>query len=122
MNNVAIGSKHFLAIELSPNIVLLKVVAPYFSENCVSFFNNSTSLLINQGYKKLIIDLTETEYLDTTSVSMMAQKMVELNSIGGSIKLVVTEDRPRLTFSVGNNISQIRTYLTVENALKDFNC
>ena len=120
MKNVAIGSKYFLVKELSANTVLLKASTPYLSENCMSFFNYSTSLLINQGYKNLIIDLTETEYLNTISVSMLVQKMVELDSIDGSIRLVVTEDKPKLTFSVGNKISQISAYLTVENVLKDF--
>ncbi len=99
---------------------LVPVLQAMVTQICLN--NNSTSLLIDQGYKYLIIDLTETEYLDTVSVSMLKQKMIALDSIGGSIRLVVTEDKPRLTFSVNNNISQIRTYITVENALKDFNC
>ncbi len=119
MKNISVGSKFFHAKELHSDVVLLQVNAPYFSKNCVSFFNNSISLLINQGYKNLIIDLTETEYLDTTCVSMLIQKMIELDLIGGSIRLVVTEDHPRITFSVGNIISQISVYLTVDLAFND---
>ncbi len=119
MKSAPFGSKYFVAKEINNDIVLLKVNVPYFSENNMSFFNNSTSLLIDKGYKNLIIDLSETEYLDSSSVTMIIQKMTELALIGGSVKLVVGEEQPRLTFSVGNDISKIGIYLTLENALNE---
>jgi anti-anti-sigma regulatory factor len=120
MNNIVVENNYFQTKELSSDIILLSLKIPYIRESNVAFLIDTLILLTMRDNKKLVVDISEIEYIDSISVSMLIKEMTKIASIGGLIKLVVSEDKPRISFSIGNPISKIDVYLTLKTAIKDF--
>jgi len=120
MNNIVVENKYFQAKKLSSDIVLLSSNLPYIRESNVTFLLDALTLLSTRGNKRLIVDISGIDYMDSISVSMLTEEMTEITSMGGSIKLLVSEDKPRISFSIGDPISKIDVYLNLKTALNDF--
>jgi hypothetical protein len=92
----------------------------YIVKSNVSFIIDSLFFLSRGGCKSLIIDISETEYLDRVSLASLTNAVNELSMIGIKMKLVVSEDKPRFIYSVGSSIPKVDFFLSMEAALNDF--
>lgn len=110
----------FKVTKLEIGIVILKLKSPYISIEETKVFVEAISLFVSEGHKNFIFDLSETNYLDSLTLALLVEKIKEIDSIGGSVSLVVTETKPRLKYSVGNPLAKLQVYLNVENALTNF--
>ncbi|MCP5060915.1 MAG: STAS domain-containing protein [Ignavibacteriae bacterium] len=120
MNNNIRYSDIFKATKLEVGIVILKLKSSYISLKETKLFIEAISLFVIEGHKNFIIDLSETNYLDSLTLTMLVEKIKEIGSIGGSVNLVVTETKPRLKYTVGNPLAKLQVCLNVENALNNF--
>jgi len=119
MNNIFDKNKYFRANELSSNVVLLTTKLPYLRESNIIFLIDALNLIVTRCHKRLIIDISEIDDIDSLSISMLIKEMKKIISIGGSIKLIVSEDKPIISFSNGDPISKIDVHLSLKTALKD---
>jgi len=110
----------FNATKLETGIVILKLKSPYISLEETQVFLEAITLFVNEGHKNFIFDLSETNYLDSITLTLLVEKINEIDSIDGSVSLVVTETKPRLKYSVGNPLAKLQVYLNVENAVNNF--
>ena len=110
----------FKATKLETGIVVLKLNSPYISIEETKLFVEAISLFMDEGHNNFIFDLSETNYLDSVTLTLLVEKIKEVDSVGGSVSLVVTETKPRLKFSVGNPLANLQVHLNVENALTNF--
>ena len=118
MNDNFPKTKYFRANELCNDTVLITTKLPYLSECNVVFLIDALDLMTDL-YNKLIIDVSEIQNIDNLSLSILLKKINKFESTGGSIKLVVSEDKPIISSIRGNNISAIDVHLSLDTALND---
>lgn len=118
MNDILASNKYFRANELNSDVVLLTTKLPYLSESNVIFLIDALNL-ISSCHKKVVMDISEIDDIDSLSISVLIKEITKINSIDGSIKLVVSKDRPIISFSNGDPISEIDLHLSLKSAMKD---
>lgn len=87
----------------------------------IYLFIDTISLINFEEDKVLIIDLSETKSLDELSCRLLIDKIIEISTNGGSVSLLITEEKPQLQFSINMAISKLKVYLNLKSALNDFN-
>lgn len=107
--------------KLNIGLVILKVNLEIFQPQEADLFTKAISVLISEGHYDFLIDFTETESLDTYTVTQIIEKITELESLGGTLRFLVTENKPVLKLSPRKLISKMQVYLNFDEALKDFN-
>lgn len=120
MNNSILGNKYLRVNLLGVGLVSLKVAIPNLTENTFRPLDDALNLLIKKNYKHLIIDLSEVDYMNSKSVIALVNKLVDIESLGGSMRLLISENNPTINYSIGNPISEVCAYLNVESAISDF--
>lgn len=113
-------NNYFQINELETNTSLLKVSLQYLVESNITFIIDSLLFMSDRGYSKVIIDISETEYLDRVSVTSLTNAIDELNAIGVKTRIVISKNKPRFIYSLGNPIPKVDFFLGMETALKDF--
>jgi hypothetical protein len=112
----------FFHIEkLNIGLVLLKVNLQSFKTQETELFINTISVLISEGHNNLLIDFTETQTLDTFTITKLFEKIVEITEIGGSIRFLVTEDNPKMKLLPKEYNSKFNVYLNMNSVVQDFN-
>lgn len=106
--------------KLLVDLVYLKIEQYYLNNEFNSNFDKSIDNLLNEGCNNIIIDFSNIDFIDSEFVSILLEKLKILALCGGSLRLVVMEDRPRLKFSINDSISKLNLFLSKENALQDF--
>ena len=119
MQNSIYKCNYFNISELGENISLIKVSLQYLVESNVIFIIDSLFFLADRGYRNLIIDISETEYLERASFANLENVIKELSEIEIKTKFIVSKDKPRFNYSVGNPIPNTDFYLSMGSALKD---
>ena len=113
------GNKYFKASELNSEIVLLSVKLPYLTESNINFLTDAFSLIATKCKKSIIIDISKVSRIDSASGSILFNEINNITSLGHTIKLIVAEDKPVISFSIGDPISRIDLYLNLNQAVKE---
>ena len=106
--------------KLLEDLVYLKINQSYIEQVKSYIFGNTIDKLVNEGYCHIIIDFSQIDFLDSDYVLVLLTKMKMLSMGGGSLRLVVMEDKPRLKFSINDSISELNLFLSKETAMQDF--
>lgn len=75
---------------------------------------------INVGYKKVIIDLTEVEFLDSTFLGVIVGTLKRVAKAGGDLKLVGFRPNVRSMFELTRLFRVFESYSELQEALKSF--
>ncbi len=75
---------------------------------------------INLGYKKVIIDLTEVEFLDSTFLGVIVGTLKRVAKVGGDLKLVGFRPNVRSMFELTRLFRVFESYSELQEALKSF--
>ena len=76
---------------------------------------------INMGYKKIIIDLSEVEFLDSTFLGVIVGTLKRVAKIGGDLKLVGFRPAVQSMFELTRLFRVFETYSELQSAIKSFN-
>ena len=77
--------------------------------------------LAQAGQKKFIIDLSNTEFMDSTGIGILIGSLTAVRRAGGDIKLAGMEKRIRNVFLMTRLLEGVfQDYQTVEEAAKSF--
>jgi hypothetical protein len=111
----------FLIEKLNIGLVLLKVNLQSFKTQDTELLINTISVLISEGHNNLLVDFTETQTLDTFTITKLFEKIAEITEIGGSIRFLVTEDNPKMKLLPKEYNSKFNVYLNMNSVVQDFN-
>ena len=75
---------------------------------------------INMGYKKVIIDLSEVEFLDSTFLGVIVGTLKRVAKVGGDLKLVGFKPAVRSMFELTRLFRVFETYSELQEALRSF--
>ena len=119
MNESYYDKKYFKVNELNADTVLLSTNLTFIKESNLSFLLDALILISTKANKKLVVDISKTDYIDSNCGSMLAETILDLNSHGKSIKLVVSEKKPIIPYSIGHPVAKLDVYLTQKSALHE---
>lgn len=75
---------------------------------------------IDQGYKKIIIDLTECEFIDSTFLGVLVNTLRKAVKAGGDLKLVGFKPAVKSMFELTRMFRVFETYNDLQDAIKSY--
>jgi len=75
---------------------------------------------IDSGYRKVIIDLTLVEYLDSTFLGIIVNTLKKVAKLGGDLKLVGFKPNVRSMFELTRLFRVFESYSELQDAIKSF--
>jgi anti-anti-sigma factor len=84
-------------------------------------FKDFLTLLIEEGAKKFIIDLSSCEYIDSTFLGAIVSVLKKLMGLGGDLRLVYNKEVPSLIFMLTRMDKVFKIYDDLGLAMNSFN-
>ncbi len=85
------------------------------------FLKKQLAERINEGYKKIIIDLTDCEFIDSTFLGVIVNTLKKVAKVNGDLKLVGFKPAVRAMFELTRMFRVFESFTEVEEAVKSFN-
>ena len=117
MKQIIFKNDYFEASDIDRKNVLLTTKLVNLEESNVSIFIEALIMLTIKTEKEIIVDFSVLTSIDSHSMKKIYSEVNKINSIGRIVKIVVTEEKPKIGFSIGDPIDQIDLYLTRDEAL-----
>lgn len=76
---------------------------------------------IEEGSRKLIVDLSECEFIDSTFLGALVVSLKKVNALGGELKLVGFQPTVRAMFELTRMFRVFETYPSKQEALNSYN-
>lgn len=81
-------------------------------------FKEKLTELVEKGYKNLLIDLSKTNFIDSSGLGALVGKISTCRKNGGDIKLISPTQRVVEILQITNLDKILKIYKTLEDALK----
>lgn len=75
---------------------------------------------INAGYKKIIIDISSVEFLDSTFLGVIVGTLKRVAKVGGDLKLVGFRPQVRAMFELTRLFRVFESYSELQGAIRSF--
>ena len=75
---------------------------------------------IEKGYQKIIIDLGECDFIDSTFLGVLVYSLKKIASIGGEVKIVKSDSILKTLMARLGTLDIFNVYNTVEEAVQSF--
>ena len=76
--------------------------------------------LLDKGMKKLLVDLSDAEYIDSAALGLLVHTNGALLSRGGELRVAAPNDRVRGLFKMTHTDSMLKVYPDRQSALEGF--
>lgn len=84
-------------------------------------FKYTLSKNIEQGYRKIVVNLSQCEFIDSTFLGALVVSLKKVTSLGGDIKLVGFHPSVHAMFELTRMHRVFESFPTREEAIKSFN-
>jgi len=81
-------------------------------------FANAVLSRIDTGCRRIVFDLSDLRYLDSSGVGALIRLLQKCRTVGGEIRVAHLGGSPRKVLEMSNIISLLRLYPSVEAALE----
>jgi anti-anti-sigma factor len=81
---------------------------------------NNINDKISKGYKKIIIDLSSVEFLDSTFLGVIVNTLKKVAKLGGDLKLIGFKPVVRSMFELTRLFRVFESYSELQDAIKSF--
>ncbi len=78
------------------------------------------SEILNEGSKKILLNLSEMDYIDSNGLGELVHAYREAGRRGASLRLLKPQDRVAKTLRLTNLLPMFKVYDTEEDALNEF--
>ncbi len=76
---------------------------------------------MSEGYKRIIIDLTSVEFLDSTFLGVIVNTLKKVAKLNGDLKLVGFKPAVRSMFELTRLFRVFESYSDLQDAIRSFN-
>ena len=83
-------------------------------------FKNFINTDIEAGWRKIIVDLSECEFIDSTFLGSLVVSLKKLTSLGGDLRLVGLQPSVYTLFELTRMFRVFETYETIDEAISSF--
>lgn len=117
MKQIILKDTSFEAIDIDRKNILLNTYLSVIKKNNVSKYLEAIISIITKSDKDVISDISDVSSIDTYSLEKIYNEFSKIENTGRKIKLVVSECKPRIKFSIGNPITKLDMYLSTDEAI-----
>ena len=110
----------FFTKEDSKDVVVEKVDLSRASLNEAEEFKKVLAEDIAKGYKKIIVDLSECDFIDSTFLGTLVVSLKKVTSIGGDLRLVGFKPAVHSMFELTRMYRVFETFKSKEEAIQSF--
>ncbi|MBI5807148.1 MAG: STAS domain-containing protein [Ignavibacteriales bacterium] len=103
------------------NAVVISLVGNIMGGPEAQEFSDLLHKLLDQGKKNVVIDLSETSFMNSSGLGMLISGYTTMKNGGGYFKLANTTDKIESLLVITKLITIFETYSTVDEAIKSFN-
>jgi anti-anti-sigma factor len=107
------------SIEHNKDIVEIILEGNVLQEN-VSYFKNRIADLISNGKIKIILNMSETEYISSLCLAVLIDAKGKLTNLDGDLKIAVVSRLVRNLMEITNLVRKIEIFETVDDAINSF--
>lgn len=75
---------------------------------------------IDDGYKKVIVDLTECEFIDSTFLGVLVNALRRVTKLDGDLKLVGFKPAVKAMFELTRLFRVFESYIDLQDAIKSY--
>ncbi|MGE5496987.1 MAG: STAS domain-containing protein [Syntrophothermus sp.] len=75
---------------------------------------------ISGGFKNLVVDLTNCEFIDSTFLGALVVSLKKVTATGGDLKLVGFQPAVRAMFELTRMFRVFETYMTLDEAVESY--
>jgi ABC-type transporter Mla MlaB component len=118
MNNNLIINKYYRASNLEGNTILLTTNLPFISDSNIPYCIEALDLQISLA-DKIVLDISKTDHVDSTSLILLIKKITQITSLGISIKVIISKDKPRISYSLGDQVVELNKYVFQDTDIID---
>ena len=83
----------------------------------LSLLQAQITSLIDKGLRKLVLDLTEVEHLDSASLGMLIHTSGTLNNVGGELRIAGPNEHVSTLFKLTGTEKLLHIFATKEDAV-----
>ena len=76
--------------------------------------------LLTEGYKKILLNLSEMDYIDSNGLGELVQSLKTSKRFGASLRLLKPQDRVKKTLRLTNLLPMFSVYDSESEAIKSF--
>jgi anti-anti-sigma factor len=106
--------------EFKDNIVIEKVNLKRATYKEAEEFRNFIQNDIKAGWQKIIIDMENCEFMDSSFLGVLINSMKHLEKLNGSLKLAAIHDDAQVILDITRVSDLINIYPDIEEAIKSF--
>jgi len=111
MGNQFSINKYFRGYESSSGSILITTQLPFIYDSNVPYLIDALERIVDRNDKQILLDLSHTDNIDNISISLINKKIKHLASNGCFIKLLVTDQKPSMKYSIDDPVSISNEYL-----------
>lgn len=109
-----------LTTEHHGEVAVVRVQEPRMLYPILSDFANTVTGLVQQGQRKLVIDLTPVTYLDSATIGCLMDLYRQITSAGGEVKLSGVQKRVETMLTMTGTQNFIDVHADADGALASF--
>ncbi len=83
-------------------------------------FRQTVQRLVEEGKKKVILDLSDVPWMNSTGVGIIVSGFTTITNAGGQVKLLNVKERVKSILMVTRLLSVFESYYHEEDAVKSF--
>jgi len=83
-------------------------------------FRSKVAEIIEKGHKKVLIDLSDVPWMNSTGIGMIVVGMSSITNAGGTVKFLNVKERVRSILMVTRLLTVFESYYGEEDAVKSF--
>lgn len=99
-------------------VMVAHLICPTYME--AKEFKELIKLQIGVGHKKLVLDISLCEHIDSTFIGAIINSFKAVTSVGGKLRIVKPVSSGVDIFQLTNTLSEYDFYKTREDAIKSF--
>jgi len=103
--------------QIVSDVALIRVSGRVTLTDGTAVFDDTLQRLIGQGYNKLIIDLADVPYIDSTALGMILRAHATVRRRGGALKLLHLHGHVRELFELTRLLTVIEAFEAEAEAL-----
>ncbi|MDP2960912.1 MAG: STAS domain-containing protein [candidate division Zixibacteria bacterium] len=101
-------------------IVILEPKGKIMGGPDATILHDSLHELINQGKKKVVIDLAKVDWMNSTGLGILISGLTTMRNNGGELKLANVTEKIQSLLTITKLITVFETFDSVEQAIQSF--
>jgi len=110
----------FFTKEVKNDVVVETVELTRASLNEADEFKEKLLSDINDGFKKIVVDLSKCDFIDSTFLGTLVVSLKKITSLGGDLRLVGFKPAVHSMFELTRMYRVFETFKTKEDAINSF--